>query len=58
MLKKRLKTCVVIHGIGSKIMQKQWDNYQEDFEYATDIVFEDTCDTVVWLMDLLMGISD
>ena len=42
----------------SKIMQKQWDNYQEDFEYATDIVFEDTCDTVVWLMDLLMGISD
>lgn len=42
----------------SKIMQKQWDNYQENFEYATDIVFEDICDTVVWQMDLLMGISD
>lgn len=40
----------------SAIMQRQWDNYQKDFEYATDIVFKDTCDTVVQLMDLLMGI--
>ncbi len=32
-------------------MQKQWNNYQKDFEYATGIVFEDVCDTVVQLMD-------
>lgn len=37
----------------SEIMQKQWDNYQKDFEYATDIAFVDVCDTVVKLMDSL-----
>lgn len=40
----------------SEIMQRQWKNYQKDFEYATDIVFEETCDATVELMDLLMGI--
>ena len=38
----------------SEIMQKQWDNYQKDFEYAANIVFVDVCDTVVKLMDDLM----
>ena len=41
----------------SEIMQRQWDNYQKDFEYATDIAFEDTCDVVVKLMDNLMNIK-
>ena len=40
----------------SEIMQKPWDNYQKDFEYATDITFEDTCDAVAKLMDNLMNI--
>lgn len=40
----------------SEIMQKQWDNYQKDYEYSQDIVFENACDTVVQLMDLLMDI--
>lgn len=40
----------------SEIMQRQWKNYQKDFEYATDIVFEETCDATVEMMDLLMGI--
>ena len=40
----------------SEIMQKQWDNYQKDFEYSQDIAFVDACDTVVQLMDLLMRI--
>ena len=40
----------------SEIMQKQWDNYQKDFEYAKDIVFKDVCDAIVKLMDLLMDI--
>ena len=35
----------------SEIMQKQWYNYQKDFEYASDIAFEDTCDAVGQLMD-------
>ena len=37
----------------SEIMQKQWDNYQKDFEYAADIMFEDVCNTVTKLMDNL-----
>ena len=41
----------------SEIMQRQWNNYQKDFEYATDIAFEDTCDMVVQLMDLLVDIK-
>ncbi len=40
----------------SEIMQKQWDNYQKDFEYATDIAFVDACDAVVKLMDNLIDI--
>lgn len=40
----------------SEIMQRQWKNYQKDFEYATNIVFEETCDAVVQLMDLLADI--
>ena len=39
---------------GSEIMHKQWNNYQKDFEYASDISFEDACDTVVQLMDSLV----
>lgn len=38
----------------SEVMQKQWNNYQKDFEYATDIAFGDACDTVMKLMDNLM----
>lgn len=35
----------------SEAMQRQWKNYQKDFEYAMDIAFEDACDVVVELMD-------
>ncbi len=35
-------------------MQKQWDNYRKDFEYAADIAFVDVCSTIVQLMDNLM----
>ena len=38
----------------SEVMRKQWNNYQKDFEYATDIAFEDACDAVVQLMDSIM----
>ena len=40
----------------SEVMQRQWKNYQKDFEYATDIAFKDACDAVMQLMDLLMDI--
>ena len=40
----------------SEVMQRQWKNYQNDFEYATNFVFEETCDAVVQLMDLLADI--
>ena len=38
----------------SEIMQKQWDTYRKDFEYAADIAFMDVCNTIVQLMDNLM----
>jgi len=38
----------------NEVMQKQWKNYQKDFEYATGIAFEDACDVVVELMDELL----
>ena len=40
----------------SDTMQKQWKNYQKDFEYAEDISLEDTCDTVVNLMEEMEAI--
>ncbi len=39
----------------SQIMQKQWDNYRKDFEYAAEIAFVDVCDTIAQLMESLMG---
>ena len=39
----------------SGVMQKQWLDYQKDFEYAADIAFLDTCNTVMLLMDGLTG---
>lgn len=39
----------------SEVMQKQWANYQKDFEYATNIAFGDACDAVLQLMDCLVG---
>jgi hypothetical protein len=34
----------------SEIMQRQWKNYQKDFEYAIGIGFADVCGVVVGLM--------
>jgi len=35
----------------SEVMRQQWKNYQKDFDYASDIAFEDACGVVVELMD-------
>jgi hypothetical protein len=36
-------------------MQRQWKNYQKDFEYAVGIKFVDVCEVVVGLMDRIMA---
>lgn len=37
----------------SSAMQELWFKYQQEFDYAVDILFEDTCDTVIAVMDSL-----
>ena len=37
----------------SDVMKRQWKNYQKDFDYATDIEFEQTCKSVLKIMDSL-----
>lgn len=37
----------------SEVMQKQWNNYQKNFEYAKNISFKDVCDEVEKLMESL-----
>jgi predicted nucleotidyltransferase component of viral defense system len=34
-------------------MHDFWANYQKDFDYANDISFEETCDTVLIIMQAL-----
>lgn len=38
----------------SEVIQKQWKNYQKDFEYAVGIEFVDVCGAVVGVMDGMM----
>ena len=35
----------------SSVMNRQWDDYRKDFEYAAGIDFEETCDAVIAIMD-------
>ena len=37
----------------SPVMNRQWDDYRKDFEYAAEIEFEETCDAIITIMDLL-----
>lgn len=37
----------------SAVMQEQWVKYQQEFDYASGIPFNDTCDTVVRIMKSL-----
>ena len=37
----------------SAVMQEQWRKYQQEFDYASDIPFDDTCDTVIRIMKSL-----
>ena len=35
----------------SEIMNRQWNNYRKDFDYAAGIDFDETCDSVIAIMD-------
>jgi len=39
----------------SEIMNRQWENFRKDFDYAADIEFTDACDAVSGIMDHLTG---
>ena len=41
----------------SQVMQEQWIGYQKNFEYASDVEFDDACETVMQIMDELGWIS-
>lgn len=42
----------------SKVMQEQWIVYQKNFEYASDVEFDDACDAVLQIMDKLKWTGD
>ena len=37
-------------------MRGFWERYQKDFNYAKDITFDDTCDSVMLIMDKIYGV--
>ena len=39
----------------SDVMKRQWVDYKKNFDYASGIEFEGTCDAVVAIMDRLYG---
>ncbi len=39
----------------SDVLRKQWDKYMREYEYARDIPFEDTCNTIQTIMNTIMG---
>lgn len=41
---------IVLDVKDSSAMNSQWKRYQKDFDYADDISFADTCDSILWLL--------
>ena len=37
----------------SSVMQQRWIDYQKDFDYADDIKFEDVCESIRKILDVL-----
>ena len=35
----------------SSVMNRQWNDYRKDFDYAAEINFGETCDSVIAIMD-------
>ncbi len=38
----------------SESLRRFWKNYQRNFDYAKDITFDDTCNTILRIMDTIM----
>ena len=39
---------------GSDTLRKLWEKYSREYEYAKDISFDDTCNTIQTIMDAIM----
>lgn len=39
--------------VNNEVMNKQWKKYQKDFAYASEVSFEDVCNTVTRIMDII-----
>ena len=39
---------------GSDTLRKLWVKYSREYEYAKDIPFDDTCNTIQMIMDAIM----
>ncbi len=39
----------------SDVMRRHWNDYQKNFDYASEIEFEDTCDAVIAIIDSLFS---
>ena len=40
------------------VMERQWNDYRKDFDYAAGIRFEETCEAVVSVLDRLQVVGD
>ena len=40
---------------GSDTLRKLWEKYSREYEYAKDISFDDTCNTIQTIMDAIIG---
>ena len=38
----------------SDTLRKLWEKYSREYEYAKDISFDDTCNTIQMIMDAIM----
>lgn len=47
---------IILDVKDSPVMNSQWKRYQKDFDYASDISFADTCNSVLELLSLIQKI--
>ena len=42
----------------SDVMERQWNDYRKDFNYAAGIEFADVCDAITEMMDRLRNVKE
>ena len=50
MLERFLERVSLSRYRDSSIMKERWEAYRKDFNYASDIEFNEVCDAVLWIM--------